>query len=204
MEQNIIKIKCPCCGTVLQVKDEPGLAEKSTTCPVCKQKNQIKNFKKVYDRQEEKTEYPTEYPKMKGASGYSEMTEVVNNHETAKLTLGRLMVLPSGPSYQLRPGQNIIGRKHTETEHADFELQTNGKRMSRQHLNIEVKKVPGKGFVHYISLCGQKANPTFVGDNRLDVGDCVVINDGDIIKLPDMPDISVKFEIPDGEKTIYD
>ena len=93
---------------------------------------------------------------------------------------------------------------HEEGNHANFEIATNVKRMSRQHLLIEVKKVAVTGFLHYVSLYGQKANATFVGNSRLEVGDCLVLNDGDIIRLPDNPDISVRFEIPDEEKTALD
>lgn len=208
MEQNIIKIKCPFCGAVLSVKDVPGLNAKSTTCPVCKQKSAIKDFKRVADRQEEKTEYPTD------GHANEEKTEYHNPVDSDKtlirkspfdnLTLGQLKVLPSGPSFLLRPGQNIVGRKVVNPPYADFQIPTISNRMSRQHLLVEVKKVPGKGFVHYVSLYGQKANATFIGNNQIEVGDCMVLNDGDIIQLPDQPDINVQFEIPNEEKTKYD
>ena len=196
MEQNVIRIKCPRCGAVLSVKDEPGLNEKSTTCPVCKQKSQIKDFKRVAVQQEDRTQYPG----MGGTS--SEQTTTIA--DKANYTLGRVAVLSSGSSYQLRPGRNVIGRKHSEGEHADFEIVTNSKRMSRLHLVIDVRKVAGTGYVHYVSLYGQRANATFVGNSQLEVGDCLVLNDGDIIRLPDQPDISVKFEVPDSDKTIID
>lgn len=199
MEQNNIHIKCPHCGAVLSVKDEPGLNEKSTTCPVCKQKSRIKDFERIAVGQQERTELPTEVPGMK--KGNEDPRTSVN---MGSFTLGKLFIQPNGPTYQLHTGRNIIGRKHDMGEHADFEIQTNSKRMSRLHLVIEVKKIPDKGFVNYVSLYGQKANATFVGNNRLEVGDCLVLNVGDIIQLPDQPDIKVRFEIPDGEETILD
>ena len=129
---------------------------------------------------------------------------MLNVQSSENNTLGRLQMLPAGPSYQLKLGRNVVGRKCEKPPYADFMLPTNSNRMSRQHLMIEVRKIQGKGFMHYASLCGQKANATFVGDNRLEVGDCLVLNDGDIIRLPDMPDVRVKFEITDGEKTMLD
>lgn len=200
MEQKIIKIKCPHCGVVLSVKDEPGLNEKSTTCPVCEKRSQIKDFKRVVTQQEEKTHYPG----MDAPTQYATDQTQIKQNPTKNNTLGKLKVLPNGPSFQLRPGRCIVGRRHEEGAHADFEIITNCKRMSRQHLVIEVKKEAGTGFVHYISLYGQKANATFVGENKLEVGDCLVLNDGDTITLPDMPDINVRFEIPDSEKTEID
>ena len=182
MEQNIIKIKCPFCGTVFSVQDVPGLYAKSTTCPVCKQKSAIKDFKRVADRQAEKTEYPTNghvsEEKTEYAPTDNDKTQV-GKSPFDNLVLGQLKVLPSGPSFQLRPGQNVVGRKVVNPPHADFQIPTVVNRMSRQHLLVEVKKVPGKGFVHYVSLYGQRANATFVGNNQLEVGDCVVLNDGD-------------------------
>ena len=199
MEQNIIHIKCPLCGAVLSLIDEPGLNEKNMTCPVCKQRSQIKDCKRLPIKQQEQTELPTELPDMKRGNEDPQTTVNMGN-----FTLAKLKVMPNGPHYLLHTGRNVIGRKHDIGEHADFEIQTNSKRMSRQHLVVEVKKVPGKGFVNYVSLCGQKANATFVGNNRLEVGDCLVLNDGDIIQLPDQPDIKVKFEIPDEDRTLPD
>ena len=65
MEQKIIKIKCPSCGAKLSVKDEPGLMEKSTTCPICKQKSRIRDFERVVEKRQDATELPTELPQMK-------------------------------------------------------------------------------------------------------------------------------------------
>lgn len=208
MEQKNIKIKCSFCGKILMLKDEPGIDEKTTTCPVCKQKLRIGDCQRVKDRKEEVTEYPDWRPANEEKTEYHNPADSENTHvgksPFENLTLGQLKVLPSGPSFLLRPGQNIVGRKVINPPHADFEIPTTVNRMSRQHLLVEVKKVPGKGFVHYASLYGQRANATFIGNNRLDVGDCLVLNDGDIILLPDQPDIRVKFEIPNEEKTKYD
>ncbi len=72
--------------------------------------------------------------------------------------------------------------------------------MSREHIVIEVKKLPVKGFVHYVSLYKEKVNKTSIGNEPLLYGDCVVLNHGDIIKLPDA---TLRFEIPDGEETDF-
>ena len=201
MEQNIIKIKCPRCGAILRVPNADGIDAKTATCPVCKQKLLIGNCERVVHKLEQ-TAYPT-VGQQQFSQGGSDKTSIDDEH-IANYTLGRLTVLSTGESFLLRPGRNTVGRKTDSFPHADFEIVTNGNRMSRQHLVIEVKKVPGQGYVHYVSLCGQKANATFVGNNRLEVGDCLVLNDGDVLKLPDRPDISVSFDIPNSEKTEYD
>ncbi len=198
MMENTIKIKCPYCSSTLSVKNIPGIESKSVTCPICKQKTPFLNFKKIIDRDDESTQYfgdneKTEY------RGASEPQTQLNN--SLNLTLGRLRLLPSGPSFLLRTGRNVIGRKATQST-ADFQIQIDGsKRLSREHLIIEVKKVPGKGFVHYTSLYKPKSNNTFIGNEQLEYGDCVVLNSGDIIKLPD---VNIKFEIYDSEETETD
>lgn len=199
--ENIIKIKCPYCGAVLSVKNQAGIESKSVTCPICKQKSLFKDFKKIADKTDERTQYPNDEEKTSYQSNAGRETEGTDIGQGLNFTLGKLKVMHSGPSYQLRVGKNVIGRKASQSA-ADFQIPTEGsKRMSREHLVIEIKKVQGKGFVHYVSLCKQKANKTFIGAELLEYGDCMVLNHGDIIKLPD---VNVKFEIPDDEGTETD
>lgn len=196
--EDIIKIKCPYCGAVLSVKNQAGIDSKSVTCPICKQKSPFKDYKKLTDHSNnEKTQYP----------GDEERTSYKTSEEPGtdigfglNFTLGKLRVMPSGPSFQLKPGKNVIGRQATQSS-ADFQIPMIGsKRLSREHLIIEIKKVQGKGFVHYASLCKQKINKTLIGNEQLEYGDCVVLNHGDVIKLPD---VNVKFEIPNEEETDF-
>lgn len=195
MMENTIKIKCPYCSSTLSVKNIPGIESKSVTCPICKQKTPFLNYKRVLDRDDDATQYSNDNEKTEYRDFTESPTEINNSFN---LTLGRLRQLPSGPSFLLRTGKNVIGRKATQSV-ADFQIPTNdSKRLSREHLIIEVKKVPGKGFVHYASLYKQKSNKTFIGNNLLEHGDCVVLNSGDIIKLPDA---NLKFEIYDSEDT---
>ncbi len=193
----IIKIKCPFCGAVLTVKNQVGIESKSVTCPICKQKSPFKDFKKILDQaNDDRTQYPGDDEKTSYRTSSSDPGTDISTG--LNFTLGKLRVLPYGPSFQLKPGKNIIGRRATQST-ADFQISTEGsKRLSREHLVIEIKKVPGKGFVHYASLYKEKTNKTFIGSEQLEYGDCIVLNHGDVIKLPD---VNVKFEIPDEEGT---
>ena len=195
---NIIKIKCPYCGAVLSVKEQVGIESMSVTCPICKQKSPFKNYSKVVDKiNEEHTQYPGDEEKTSYRTSSDPGTDIGTG---LNFTLGTLRILPSGPSFQLKSGKNIIGRCAAHSS-ADFQIPMEGsKRLSREHLVIEVKKVPGKGFVHYASLYKQKVNKTYIGNELLEYGDCIVLNHGDIIKLPD---VNVKFEIPDEEGTQF-
>ena len=197
--EDIIKIKCPYCGSVLSVKNQAGIETKNVTCPICKQKSPFKDFKNVVDKNnDEKTQYPGDDEKTSYRTSSDEGGTDIGSG--LNFTLGKLRVIPSGPSFQLKPGKNIIGRRATQST-ADFQIPMEGsKRLSREHLVIEIKKVQGKGFVHYASLCKQKTNKTLIGSEQLEYGDCIVLNHGDVIKLPD---VNVKFEIPDEEGTEF-
>ena len=194
----IIKIKCPYCGAVLSVKDQAGIESKSVTCPICKQKSPFMDFKKVVEQTcDERTQYPRDEEKTSYRNSSDPGTDIGTGLNFA---LGKLMVMPSGPSFQLQLGKNVIGRRAKQST-ADFQIPMGeSKRLSREHLVIEIKKVQGKGFVHYASIYKQKVNITYVGSVQLEYGDCIVLNHGDIIKLPD---VNVKFEIPDEEGTKF-
>lgn len=191
----IIKIKCPFDGAILSVKNQPGIETKNVTCPICKNKYPFTQFKRVTAKPYDE-DPGTEYPDGAGRPNYNE--EKTEIGQQPNFTLGKVTVAGAGRSYQLRPGRNVIGRKAQKSE-ADFQIDTDGSRsMSREHIVIDVKKVPLKGFVHYVSLYKEKVNKTLIGSEPLHYGDCIVLNHGDIIKLPDA---TLKFEIPDGEET---
>lgn len=196
----IIQIKCPFDGAVLSVKNQPGIETKNVTCPICKHKYPFTQFRRV-DQTSSNDDPDTEYPggeEEKTSYAYgnksSEKTEIGNPN----YTIGKLKILGGSGSYQLKPDRNIIGRRGQKSE-ANFQIDTGEKRsMSREHIVIDVKKVPGKGFVHYISLFKKEVNETYIGNEPIVYGDCIILAHGDVIKLPDA---NLKFEIPDEEVT---
>ncbi len=199
----IIQIKCPFDGAILSVKNQPGIETKNVTCPICKNKYPFTKFKRVTSATNQ-DDPDTEYPDKEERTRYDdEDTTTVEEEKTslgkhANYTLGKVTIVGSRVSYQLKPGRNIIGRKGQKSA-ADFQIDTADKRsMSREHIVIEVKKVPVKGFVHYVSLYKEKVNATSIDKNPLLFGDCIVLNHGDLIKLPDA---TLRFEIPDEEET---
>lgn len=201
----IIQIKCPFDGAVLSVKNQPGIETKNVTCPICKHKYPFTQFKRVTStpsNDDPDTEYPggDEHTNYDGEHTHYNGDEKTEIGKQPNYTLGKVTVIGSGQSYQLRPGRNVIGRRGQKSE-ANFQIDTADKRsMSREHIVIEVKKLPLKGFVHYVSLYKEKVNKTFIGNEPLLYGDCIVLNHGDIIK---MPDATLRFDIPDGEETDF-
>lgn len=195
---DIIQIKCPFCGAVLSVKNIPGIDRKNVTCPICKQTNRFINYKLIANNAEGGAKSPVnevyDYKKSY-ESGSSEATQ----YGPMNFTIGKLKLLGSDISYQLKPGKNEVGRKSRNST-VDFQIDTGeSRRMSRNHLVIEVVKENYKGYVHYISLSKENVNPTTVNGNPMCYGvDKVILNNGAIIKLPDA---DLKFIIPDEEAT---
>lgn len=194
----IIKIKCPFDGAVLSVKNQIGIEGKKLTCPICKHTYPFTQFKRVYQKapnDDPGTEYPSQEENTSYA--YGSTAGKASDPGQMNFTLGKLKVYGGG-EYLLKPGRNVIGRKGQKSL-ANFQIDTGEKRsMSREHIVIDVIKVPGKGFVHYISLFKEKVNKTFIGNQPLLYGDRIVLAHGDVIKLPD---VILKFEIPDDEAT---
>ncbi len=188
---DIIQIKCPFDGAVLSVKYQAGIEDKNVTCPVCKNKYPFTKFRRVtpsVQTQEGATEYPD----------WKKQEETATELPQENIVIGRLLSLNPYASFQLKPGRNVIGRKSANSK-ADCQVDTGaGRMLSREHLVIEVKRVPAKGFVHYVSLYKENVNKTYVGDEQLRYGDCLVLRHGDVLKLPD---VTFKFEIPDADAT---
>lgn len=198
--ENILKIICPQCGGVLSVKNTPGIEKMNVTCPIkdCNYKGSFLTFRRVASAtSEENTMYSYTDDKTQYSGSQDRRTEV---HYFENPSIGRIEIVGTNMSFQLKPGKNVIGRKTTKPSSVDIQIPTNGSlRMSREHIIVEVKKVPGKGFVHYVSLCKERANKTTVGNVKLEWGDCLILNNGDILALPDS---TLRFVIPDDEGTL--
>ena len=195
---DIIQIKCPFCGSVLSIKNRPGIESKSAACPVCSHKYPFSQFKKVTPRPSTDDDPDTDYSGVEEHTSYAHASSSHTADPGVNYVLGRLSLAGSDVSFRLKPGRNVVGRRAAKSE-ADFQIDTADSRaMSREHIVIEVKNVPGKGFVHTLSLFKEKVNPTFIGKEPLVYGDRIVLAHGDRIILPDA---ELKFEIPDEEAT---
>lgn len=193
MEEQTLKVKCPCCGAVLSVKNNPNLRNMALTCPNCKTKSRFTAYIPFVsthiavnpDVLDDDSECETQLgPTLKEK-------EVVQNLLSDESNVnGRLVLLPDGAIFELEIGVNIIGRKANSST-ADIQIPTKTKLMSRCHSIIEVKKVSGKGLVYYLSNCENK-NDTYIGINKLEQGDCIVLKNGDQIR---MADVKLCFEI---------
>lgn len=161
-----LTVRCPNCGNRLSVRNMPNIENHFLTCPVCKRRMLFKEYDLI-----EETETVVE-------KGYSKRGVLVN--------------ISTGERFPLRNGRNIVGRKAQDSA-ADIQIECPTKRLSREHLVIQVTADDGSGYKHCASLYKEKENATFVDNLELIYSDKVILRDHDIIKLPD---VSVRFEIP--------
>ena len=189
-----IQIKCPYCGTVLKVKQQPGLEKASITCPVCKKKSPFTDFETVINMDSEETEL---HGGTKQKQDNGDPTTLYN--PLANTSIGCL-VEKSGRRWALHLGVNTVGRKlqsnpqQVEVPVSDY---TGERKMSRNHAKIEVIQLPNGGVKHVL-YNWQNKNRTYVGGEPIETGDRIVLNDGMVIKFAN---IDVRFVIEDSDAT---
>lgn len=191
----IIKIKCPHCGAVLAIKNQPGIENMSATCPNCKTRSKFVEFKRVVAKPKpvfdagDETDYRANNDKTSFPPGASseETAFRTDSEETYVSQTGHLRVLGTGQILKLELGENTIGRKAT-TSTAKLQIDTPNRKVSRNHSLIEVKLVNGKT-KHYFSNTENK-NQTLINGSVVEDGDKIILNDGDQIQ---MSEVALKF-----------
>lgn len=160
----IIRIKCPFCGAILETQDNPANYEKTITCPNCKTKNVFKDFKRV-------------------------VPKIVNDETKIGFTReeepGSLLDLQTLHQYPLKEGRNLIGRKTVKTPpKADIPIETTDNGMSREHLFIDVMR--GRdGHFHAYASNAKNQNSTLVNGVELEDGDKLGLKNNDVLQLCD-------------------
>ena len=180
----IKRVKCPQCNVVLDVKNSKNEEVKQISCPSCNTLLQIR-----FASQQKPVEAHTflETPQNDShsdcgetllAAGASGATELVKSdsqaHSHAELLFGAI-------SYPLQEGQNIVGRKGN-TSKATVQIDTADRYMSRQHIAIEVTKMP-EGILKAVLSNYQNKNQTSVDGQPINGGDAIRLTDGNAITM---------------------
>lgn len=165
-----IKIKCPNCGKVLIVQDDPSNVSKNVICPVCKQKYPFSSFKSVTETQvEDRTKL--------SSTNNSEDVTVINSSSITKV-IGFLLDENSRRKYPLSDGSNLIGRQpKMSVAPADVAIITDDIGFSRKHFYIDVSKGLN-GDVRHWAYNAENKNPTFINGKILEDGDKIILRDG--------------------------
>lgn len=191
-ENGLINIKCPHCSAILKVKNQQDLMNMSITCPVCKRKSLVRNFKIIENKQSDDEETLVSNKKKHG----NDNENTIVNEEILE-PIGSL-VMPNGIPCQLHIGINTIGRESRSTL-AEIKLpdKEKTKKISRNHAKIKVIRI-ANGSCKHVLYNWENRNPTFVNGSIMEKDDRIVLHDGDKIRFAD---VEICFRIYDDEET---
>lgn len=170
-----IRIKCPNCGAILTVTDNPANAGKNVKCPNCGIRSKYEEFRRIAapERCDDSTRIPGE-------------------ESVASDTPGRLRDEATGREYQLKEGTNLIGRMtYQSAPKASLPILTDDRGMSRAQFYIDVMMGRDGRYHSYICNASNK-NATSVNSEVLQPSDKVGLKDGDIITVSQTKLIFVK------------
>lgn len=171
-----IRIKCPNCGAILTVEDNPANYGKKVKCPICKQTYPYESFKKVQARVSEEEDSTS----LGGSLSTEDMTalpEIV-----LPPAIGYLLDEAKGIEYRLSEGVNLIGRMtYKSAPVATVPIKTEDMGFSRKHLYVEVVKGTD-GVTRYYAYNAENKNSTKVNSMQLSGKDTMILHDGDVIE----------------------
>ncbi len=173
-------VKCPKCGTGLEVKNSKNEAVKVFACPNCKTKLQVK-FSAESAPLEAHTMLGPQRPQANdGATQLGGAVAGSGNGSTqiaSPQTFVRQARLEcDGKAYDLELGQNTIGRK-AQTSHATVQIDTTDRYMSRQHALITVTRLRDGGLKATLRN-DQNKNDTLVNGQTIANGDEIRLING--------------------------
>lgn len=168
-----LKIQCPHCNSILNVKNPDNLVGKRLQCPACQIVNAFADYKPVRmaaTEQEEDTNTLKEEtrldPKEHGGKG---------------------LLVVAGVEYPLHKGISVIGRKSASSK-ATIQIDVAalpheiGTTMSRAHAQIGVTQSQ-QGYLHTLQPMPEAKNETWVNGVSIQKGDVIRLNDGDMIRM---------------------
>ncbi|MBO7068610.1 MAG: FHA domain-containing protein [Bacteroidaceae bacterium] len=194
---DILKIKCPGCGTILQIKNQPDIEDKSVTCPTCKLKSKIGACERIDDQKDDDR---TQYNHKQESSSEDTILGL-----DSVIAIGRLINTQTGSTHPLRLGRNTIGRKISDplpTVTIAIEETKTQRTMSREHAIIEVTRLSNGSYRHFLYNWKGK-NGTCVDGMPVAEGERVVLTHGQCITLGK---VSLRFEIvnrPTGDREYF-
>lgn len=158
----LIKVTCPNCKSLLSINRVPGIEDKLLTCPVCRFKSKVSVYMQGSMAQ--------------GGGGADEEPTQVNfgPAQEKDKQIGSLYI--SDQEFSLQMGRTLVGRL-ASTSHADMQIPTDDRYMSRSHAYITVRERNGQ-IEHLLEPANPK-NPIKLNGKVLENGDIVVLNWGD-------------------------
>jgi uncharacterized protein YbaR (Trm112 family) len=162
------RIKCPVCGSLLDIsfKDDGGI--KHISCPVCKSRLKI-NLGALASQQGNKQEEP---------QNADDESETIIRRAPRRAVF---RIVYNGIPFELKDGQNTIGRK-AGSSRASLQIPTGDMTTSRSHLMIEVN-TDANGNKYATLVNHNNTNATMVNEVEINNGDVIKLSDGDQIRM---------------------
>lgn len=168
------RIKCPKCGTVMDVAISKHEDIKHIKCPGCG-----------------------------AALAVSFVDGETEYHAGRHGKAGKPILEYKGKEYPLAVGDNIIGRKansSSATVQIDTSADAQGRTMSREHLKIRVIELSGGKCKSMVSVYKAK-NTTSVNSEPLQEDDCIVLCSSDRIKMGEVTVVFKENTVNDDDMT---
>lgn len=160
----------PGCKNILIIQYKPEYSGKGNfmlTCPNCKVKKNINEFKEYVDD-----------------------TDTTISLKDKRFEIGKLRLPGVAEAIPLNVGVNIIGRKANASK-ATLQVEDASRLMSRSHFYINVLE-SDKGTFHTFYLVPGIKNATFLNDQQVYPEDKYFLNDGDRIRIGNLEITFVK------------
>lgn len=180
---SIIHIKCPVCGKVIPVIDDPSNVKKVLTCPNCHEKVKFVDCKVVSPADAAAPEAPSPspaHPQQTAKSTDATRIEIPPKREAKS---GYFEDRMTGMRYDLPAGKHVLGR-NASTSKADIPIETADRYMSRAHIRVDVS-LGEDGLYHVYVSNAENTNPTLINGVTLQAGEVVGLKSGDVLKLGD-------------------
>ena len=190
---NQLTIKCPHCGSILKVPDQPGIEKAFVMCSNCKEKSKFTDCPKVVLKPKQDDNDATQYGQQGAASAVGEKTILPSDlNKAATQPVGKLVLVGSGVTFPLKMGNNTIGRQASNST-ASIQIPdiTQRRQMSRQHAIIDVACM-ADGTVRHTLRNWKNKNLTLVAGAEVTEADRIVLIDGQVIR---MGDIDIRFTL---------
>ena len=188
-----LTIKCPHCGRILNVPNQPGIEKAVVVCSNCKEKSRFVDCQPVILKQKTVDNDATQYGPGAGPSAGDEtVTPADMAQEMKQAKPGKLIVVRTGSVYPLQVGNNTIGRAANSSQ-ATIQIPdiTERRQMSRSHAIVDVT-VLADGNTRHTLRNWQNQNATLIDGTEVTNDDRIVLRNGQIIR---MGDIDLRFEM---------
>ena len=157
------KVVCPCCGSILSVRNRTGAPSTECECPKCGQTLAVNFIVAEADTA----------PVREGAN------TLLPDKGRWPVSPGRLQA--GGITKELRPGRNIVG-KQADTSRADIQFPLDDTGVSREHFDINVRQRTDGAFRVSVSPHKERISYTTVDGLPIQYGGEVLLREGSVIK----------------------